>query len=456
MKPRCSTALATATLLAALAPSPAGAASRPRYGGEVAVALPGPLVQTDPALAEEAADLFVSVQLHQPPLGRDASGALVPVLLTRIPQPEDGGRTFRLELRPGLRFHDGSAITARGLADSISRLGDPALRSPHAALALPLATVKAVSATEVEVRLAFPYPRWVELLAEPALAVTAPSAGGRTGCGPFALSLPRGEVRLSAFAGHAAGRPYLDTLVPVRSGSATPVGATAPWLSTYLFVSRSRPDARALAAHLDAALDREELVASFVPGGAAVPQSSLLPPPLDPLPPSAPARGPSRFAPGQLVLVYDVSAPGHRAVAERIQLRLHEAGLEARLEATSGRDLRERLAARRYDLALARTIAPADPGLALAAPLILGGERETATLALRDPRIVRGDPEAALLAARSRAASFRGAVPIVPLYAVPIAAGLVDDRTLRIPETAASALAPSLADAFLAPEPAAP
>jgi peptide/nickel transport system substrate-binding protein len=442
-----------ALLVAVLAPGAADAGSRPRYGGSLAVSLPGVPGTTDPALAEDTAGLFVAAQLHQPPLGRDADGRLVPVLLARIPEPEDGGRTFRLELRPGLRFHDGTPITARDLADTLTRVGDGALRSPHAALVLPLAALEVESPTVVVVRLAVPYPRWPEALAELGLSVTTRGPGGsRIGCGPF-LPADTGDGRLLAFPGHAAGRPFLDEVVPLpgQAGEVDLAPATPALLSTYLFVSRSRPDARALAARLDRALDRKELVRTFVPGDA-LPQTSLLPPPLDPAPVAGPGlRGPTRLAPGPLVLVFDADAPGHRAVAERIQLRLHEAGLEARLEPETGARVRERLASRDYDLALARALSPRDPGLALATPLVLGGERETALLALRDRRLAGDAPEAALAAARSRAASFRGAVPIVPLYAVPVVAGVDAGTPLRLPEPAAP-LAPDLAGAFLAPD----
>jgi peptide/nickel transport system substrate-binding protein len=448
---------ALALLLAALAPGPADAGSRPRYGGSLAISLPGVPVTTDPALAEDTADLFLTAQLHQPPLARDAAGRLVPVLLAKVPEPEDGGRTFRLELRPGLRFHDGTPITARDLADTLTRVGDGALRSPHAALVLPLAGLEVESPTTVVVRLAVPYPRWPEALAEPGLSVTTRGpGGGRVGCGPFAPADAEGG-RLWAFPGHAEGRPFLDEVVPLygRAGDVDLAPGTRPLLSTYLFVSRSRPDARALASRLDRALDREELVHTFVPGDA-IPQSSLLPPPLDPSPTLGPGpRGPARLAPGPLVLIYDAAAPGHRAVAERIQLRLHEAGLETRLEAVTGAEIRERLTTRKYDLALARALSPRDPGLALATPLVLGGERETALLALRDRRLAGPDPEVARAAARSRAASFRGAVPVVPLYAVPVVAGVDADTPLHLPEDPAP-LAPDLADAFLAPAPEAP
>jgi peptide/nickel transport system substrate-binding protein len=417
------------------------------------VTLGGPLGPVDPALAEDPVELFAAAQLHQPPLGRDAAGHLVPVLLARVPAPDDGGRTFRLELRPGLRFQDGTAVTARDLADTLARVGDGAVRSPHAALVLPIAEIRVESPTVVAVRLAFPYPRWPEALAEPGLAVTARSAGGaRAGCGPFA---PSAGARLVAFEGHAAGRPFLDAvraLPAARTAGALP-GAD-PLISTLLFVSRARPDARALAARLDASLDRDELCRTFVPG--AVPQASLLPPPLDPAPPAPRSRAPAPLAPGPVTLCYDAAVPGHRAVAERLQLRLHEAGLEARLEPVTGRELRDRLAARRYDLALARAIAPVEPGLALATPLLLGGERETALLALRDPAVAGADRNAALLAARARAASFRGAVPIVPLYATAVPVGLADAAGLRLPDAPRPLLAPSLADAFLAPTPEVP
>ena len=39
----------------------------------------------------------------------------LPQLAASVPEPEASGRLFRIRLRPGLRFHDGSALTAATL-----------------------------------------------------------------------------------------------------------------------------------------------------------------------------------------------------------------------------------------------------------------------------------------------------------------------------------------------------
>ena len=93
---------------------PAGAGKRPRYGGAIELAVPQPIDSLDPIDVG-----FASQLVHQPPLRRLADGRLAPVLLEQLPVSRDGGRTFLLELRQGLRFHDGRPVRAADLEASL-------------------------------------------------------------------------------------------------------------------------------------------------------------------------------------------------------------------------------------------------------------------------------------------------------------------------------------------------
>ena len=129
----------TSVLLAVLGllalPLPALAGLRPAYGGELHVLLSSPPRVSDPALATEPADLVLVRAVHDTPLELDERGRLSPGLLEEVPSPEAGGRAFRLRLRAGLRFADGTPLLAQDLAASLSRL--LAGEAPNAWLALP-------------------------------------------------------------------------------------------------------------------------------------------------------------------------------------------------------------------------------------------------------------------------------------------------------------------------------
>src|SRR6187200_2503804 len=47
---------------------------------------------------------------------------LVGDLAERVPEPADGGRSYTFQLRPGLRFSDGTAVHARDFRASMERM----------------------------------------------------------------------------------------------------------------------------------------------------------------------------------------------------------------------------------------------------------------------------------------------------------------------------------------------
>ena len=439
-----------AACLALLAAEPASAGLRPRYGGNVSAALPQARPSLDPARAASVAELFLASLVHQAPLARDADGTLAPVLLAGPPRSADDGRTFVLELREGLRFHDGRPLRAADLAASLERLRD----GPWAALLLPVRALAVRSETRVDVQLAFAYPRWPEALAERAAGVLPAAFAGAVppGAGPFRIAGAEGSaMRLEPFAGHAAGRPFLDgvrlLLQPDRRSAArlaaTSTAALGPARSqeaggaTWIFVA---PDlATALEGPVAAAIDRADLVRYFVPGAATALDRLL------PAPHAAPrfaAPGPRGSTPAALTLLFDPAVEGHRQVAERVQLRLHDRGVQVRLEEIDGAALRTRTRAARYELALVQLPLPADPGLAAAALLHASGRAQEARRLLEQV----GAAGAALDAAeRATGRALGGTRGIVPLYAV-------TDAIVPGPGAKRLRDAADLADAWLLPE----
>ena len=67
---------------------------------------------------------MVTSNLFESLLGRDAATVLVPVLATGFPEAVDDD-TWRFSVREGVTFHDGQALNAQAVADSLNRMLDP-------------------------------------------------------------------------------------------------------------------------------------------------------------------------------------------------------------------------------------------------------------------------------------------------------------------------------------------
>jgi len=436
-------ALALAALLAA--PNARSGALPPRYGGEVRILVPEIPSDLDPARASSPAELAAARALHATLLETEPSGRLRPGLLAEMPEAEPGGRAFRMRLRPGLRFHDGQPLLAADVAASLARLLQPSVRSPHAWLALAiqgaeavregrapsLAGVQALSELELRVALDAPFDLPRALAAAPAAII---SRGG-AGAGPFRPSgRTEGALRLPAFDGHASGRAYADALVLTRLDArraarafsrgeadlalrpeAVPGGAASelPALTaSYALVNPRRLGSLAAALRRDLAdLDRAELTRLFV-RGPAVPLAGPLPPAILPPAAEAPAHpaGLARSASRRkLSLLVSSCAESHRAVADRIQVKLFDRGVRVVVEPLEPGAFAARLAAGDYDLALlAVTFVSASPPLAaLQLAQALGG------VPLARRALARlGSAEAAVVAAE-----VAEAVQAVPLFA---------------------------------------
>src|ERR1700758_741227 len=53
-------------------------------------------------------------------------------LCTEMPQPSDGGKTYTFKIRDGVKFHDGSPLTAYDVAESWRKIVDPPEGVPSA------------------------------------------------------------------------------------------------------------------------------------------------------------------------------------------------------------------------------------------------------------------------------------------------------------------------------------
>jgi peptide/nickel transport system substrate-binding protein len=178
-------------------------------GGELAYALPG-LPQTfDPLAADDRAAMTVVRQLYEPLIAKLAGpyGQSSPQPgLALTARPSRDRTVWRLTLRPGVRFQDGTPFNAAAvLANSRRWQGDPVGQR----LLPDLFAVDAPRPDEVRFLLDQPVPDLLSRLADPRLAIVSPRAlereGGqgerfpeaptRSGTGPFQTG-PEGPGRL--------------------------------------------------------------------------------------------------------------------------------------------------------------------------------------------------------------------------------------------------------------------
>ncbi|HZS84950.1 MAG TPA: ABC transporter substrate-binding protein [Stellaceae bacterium] len=138
--------------------------------------------------------------------------------------PSANGASWTFTLRQGVKFHDGSALTAADVVATIEKILDPATAAPYKAELGPIAAVKAVDGRTVRFDLASPYADLPKALAsatarivsERGIADFAKLDSAPHGTGPFILKefAPNDHVLMERNPNYfRTGRPYLDRLL---------------------------------------------------------------------------------------------------------------------------------------------------------------------------------------------------------------------------------------------------
>jgi peptide/nickel transport system substrate-binding protein len=199
-------------------------------GGTLRVGLPSLSSSLDPATALEGPVSVIARQMFDTLVQyRDVTSDIEPGLAARWSVSRDGlAWTFRL--RDGVRFHDGTPLTAQQVVESLDRVLQPSAPhapSPNAASRLVRGTpgvvkeVLAVDPRTVQINLLLPYAPLPAVLAHPAFSIVlARSLGQRwIGTGPFALTeASAGRVVLDANAAYWAGTPRSSRLIFLEIG----------------------------------------------------------------------------------------------------------------------------------------------------------------------------------------------------------------------------------------------
>jgi peptide/nickel transport system substrate-binding protein len=165
-------------LLAALlgaAPLAAPAEESPKNGGTLPYVIPADAPPSFDAHREttfatiQSAAPFYSVLIRVDPNNPSSTTDFVCDLCTAMPQPTDGGRTYTFKIRDGVKFHDGSPLTAADVAASWQHIIYPpeGVLSPRESHYMMVDTVEAPDPTTVVFHLKFATAAFLPALADP-------------------------------------------------------------------------------------------------------------------------------------------------------------------------------------------------------------------------------------------------------------------------------------------------
>lgn len=108
----------------------------------------------EPALGYDFTANVVICNITEGPVMVDPSGALQPLLAETYEQPDQ--LTYIYNLRSGVKFHDGSEMTAADVIASIERVRNPAIASPMAWMFDPAESIEATEDMQVTIKLTEP------------------------------------------------------------------------------------------------------------------------------------------------------------------------------------------------------------------------------------------------------------------------------------------------------------
>ena len=192
----------------------------------------------DPALSQDLVTGDLMRQVFEGLVTLDESNLIKPLLAERWEITQDG-KLYTFKLKPGVMFHDGSALIAQDFVDSFHRAAHPSLASPIATNYLgdiegavayiegKAQSIMGVSAPDertLKVRLVAPRAYFLGKLTYPVCAAVSPRAIGlqeeiksveqMSGTGPFRMAsyTPEQAAVLKSFEGYHGGSPSISGL----------------------------------------------------------------------------------------------------------------------------------------------------------------------------------------------------------------------------------------------------
>jgi len=205
------------------APSGSAAASgTPKRGGTLTFARSVAPTQLDPANSIIAGDVYTLDKIFEPLFITNPAGQLIPWLAQSYTTSADH-LTWTFQLRPGVKFSDGTPLTADDVAFSIEREAANS-SGPLSFLDFAVKKVTAQGTSTVVVTLSQPWAPFLSDISVFANAILPKNFGGKSesaffthpvGTGPFLLDTltPDSNLTLKRNPGYwQSGKPYLDSV----------------------------------------------------------------------------------------------------------------------------------------------------------------------------------------------------------------------------------------------------
>lgn len=180
-----------------------------RTANQLVVALAEAPDALDPTTSSTFVSRIVYANMCEKLYDVDANLNIVPQLAAALPQISPDGRTYTIQLRPGVRFNDGTPLDAAAVKTTLHRFVT-FKQSNRAAELGPLTSVEVVDPLTVRLHLSKPFAPFTSILADRSGMVLSPTQLGKLGddfakhpvcVGPFSF----------------AGRPSADEIDLVKS-----------------------------------------------------------------------------------------------------------------------------------------------------------------------------------------------------------------------------------------------
>ena len=163
------------TISALCAGHAAAEAQQPKRGGTLTLALEADFPSLDPLRVTALVERQVGLAVMDPLFDIDEKGEVKPKLATGY-EVLDGGKIYRITLREGVKFHDGTAFDADAVVFNLERSLDPKNACRCLANIDSIVGVKAVDAKTVEFKLNRPDAVLPAILSDAAGLMVSPTA----------------------------------------------------------------------------------------------------------------------------------------------------------------------------------------------------------------------------------------------------------------------------------------